>query len=399
MTDPSHRFAYTPPVVRFGRGAIADLPAELDELRRDRALVVCGRSVGSNAGTIDPVSDALGDRLVGIVDETTPDKRLAAAFRVLDRARHRDVDVLIGLGGGSSLDVARVASALSTTDRSEDEVYEHFVDHGTVPLGPEPALPVAVIPTTLAGAGLSHGAGISVHPDTDPVPEGRNGGVRDVRLMPAVAIYDPSLVGTAPGGALRGSAMNGFDKGLETLYAPNAGPITDATASRGLRLLSTWLPRLGEPTALGRVLEGIVSVQYGTSRADGTSLSLIHAFGHGLTATIEVQQGVAHAILAPATLRYLFEHGQARRRLIADALGVSTPDADGDELAAAVIGAVERLRDDLHLPDRLRSIEGLSRDDLPAVAEFTSADPLAGNVPPGVDTTREALLDVLEGAW
>ncbi len=398
-TEGIHRFAYEPPVIRYGHNAVTALRHELSGRGLDRALVICGRSVGSNPDAIDPVVEALDDRLVGVFDKTTQEKHLATAFDALERARAADVDVLVALGGGSSLDVARVASALSTTDRPTSAVYSHFMAQGTVPLGASSALPVVVIPTTLAGADLSDGAGITVHPSTDPVSEPRGGGIRDPRLMPVIAIYDPHLVASTPRSALVGSAMNGFDKGLEAIYAPNGGPVTAATATAGLQLLVDALPRLEAASAIDPVVRGTMLVQYGTARTDGTTLSLIHAFGHGLTATVPVQQGVAHAVMAPHVLRHLFEQAPAGRHRLAEALGVADDTASDAAIAEAVVTAVAELRDQLGLPRRLRAIDDLARADLDAVARRTAADGLASNVPADVDTSASAVQAVLEAAW
>lgn len=397
MDSGSHRFAYRPPTVRVGRGAVQALGEEFDRLGLDRALVICGRSVGANPATIDPVVDALDDRLASVFAETRSDKRLATALQAAQRASTIEADVLVGLGGGSSLDVARVASALSTSQAPLDAVYDRFSAEGTVPLGDGPALPVAVLPTTLAGADLSDGAGITAHPSTDPVDEAVSGGVRDPRLMPRLAVFDPGLVATTPRAALVGSVMNGLDKGIEALYAPSRGPVTDATAAHGLGLLASALPDI--EGAIEEVVEGALLVQYGAARPDATTLSLIHAFGHGLTATVDVQQGVAHAIMAPPTLAYLFDNVDARRERLARALGVDAGGLDDAATANAVVAAVAELRDGLGLPAALRTVEGLDRGDLETVARRTAADPLAANVPPGVDTDAEALLGVLDAAW
>ncbi|NIP60510.1 MAG: iron-containing alcohol dehydrogenase, partial [Gemmatimonadetes bacterium] len=115
-------------------------------------------------------------------------------------------------------------------------------------------------------------------------------------VMPTAAVYDPDLFETTPPGPLRGSAMNGFDKGIETLYARDANPVSDATAIHGLRLLRPALPRLDEPTPVERAVEGIILVQL------QRKIGIVHAFGHGISRRYDVQQGVAHGVLVPHVL-------------------------------------------------------------------------------------------------
>jgi len=403
MDDPDgFRFEYEPGVIRYGTGSVAGLSDELGEQGCERALVVCGRTVGDTPAVIDPVTAGLGDRLVGVFARTTPEKRLSMAIEGAERMRELDADAVVALGGGSSLDVAKAMCVVAASERDPDELGETFEATGTLPIpdGPLPAL--VTIPTTLAGADLSMLAGLTADPETCPVDEPTSGGVGGSRLMPTALFYDPELVATTPRLILAASAMNGFDKGVETLYARNRTPITDATASRGLSLLSTALPTLGEGREaweIGDVVRGILLVQYGVSRPDGTTLSLIHAFGHGLTAHSGIQQGAAHAVVAPHTLAFLFERVDGRRESLADALGVPTDGRSREELAEGVVEAVREIRDALGLPARLRDIDAVNRSSFDAMAETTATDSFLDNAPEGFEPTVGELREVLERAW
>ncbi|MDS0300679.1 iron-containing alcohol dehydrogenase family protein [Halogeometricum sp. S1BR25-6] len=400
MSD-GYRFEFDAPVIRSRRGAAADLAAELGEHGLERALVVCGSTVGETPAVMDPVREGLGDRLADVFAETTPEKRLGTAYDGLAAARECDADVVVGLGGGSSLDVAKMVGLLAADERPPEEVGAELVERGTVTVPSGDLMPVVAVPTTLAGAEMSNVAGVTASPESGPVDEPASGGVADPKLTPRAVVYDPELFATTPKGVLAASAMNGFDKGIETLYASNATPVTDATASRGLGLLGPGLRRLGEgdsdPDAetLDPVVEGTMLVQYGVSRPDGVTLSLIHAFGHGLTRTYDVQQGAAHAVVAPHVLRYLFEEVDGRRELLADSLGVG----QAANPAAAVVDAVERIRDALSLPSRLRDVDGPEPSEFEAVAENILNDSFLANAPDGLDPTVEAVEEVLRDAY
>jgi alcohol dehydrogenase class IV len=192
--------------------------------------------------------------------------------------------------------------------------------------------------------------------------------------------------------------MNGFDKGLETVYARNGTPITDGTALRGLRLLSRGLPALGagdrDEDTLHDAIVGTILVQYGASRADGTTLSIIHAFGHGLARGYDIQQGAAHGVIAPHAVRDIFDAVDGRRDELAEALG-----ADPDRPPAdAVVDVVADIRDALDLPGRLRDT-AIPREDLPAIAAAVVDDGFMPNRPRGYDPDAEDIEAVLERAW
>jgi len=396
------RFAYHSPAIRFGRGSVADLADELANQGVARALVVCGETVGDTPAVMDPVLDGLGDRLGSVFAETTPQKRLRTAVDGAAAMRAADADAVVSLGGGSSLDTAKAVAVISASNRSPEDAGREFAERGTLTV-PDGVPPIVAVPTTLAGADLSQVAGLTAAPEGGLVDDPVAGGLSDPQLMPDAAFYDPTLFETTPWSVLAGSAMNGFDKGVETLYARNAAAVTDATAARGLSLLRDGLPALArdrdDGDALDRVVEGVLLVQYGISRPDGTTLSLIHAFGHGLTAHSRVQQGAAHAVVAPHALRYLFAHVDGRRRLLAEALGVDHDDLRDDAVAEAVVDEVVAVRDSLGLPTRLRSIGDLPRDAFPAVAADVVTDSFVANAPSELDLTREDVAAVLDDAW
>ena len=391
------RFDYRPGTIRYGSECVADLGAELDGVGADRALVVAGETTGTTPKVVDPVREGLGDRLVGVFAGTTPNKRIGTAIEAAERLAATDADAVVALGGGSSLDVARIATAIAAGEASGDEVRETFAETGGVASPDGELLPIAAVPTTLAGADLSMVAGITARRDGELV----RGGAYDERLMPSTLLYDPELFRTTPHGVLCGSAMNGFDKAVETAYALTATPITDGTAVRSLRLLSRGLPALGDGDrddgTMHDAVVGTVLAQYGCSRADGLTLSLIHAFGHGIARGYDVQQGGAHAIIAPHALRYLFERVDGRRDLLADGLGVGTERAD--DTAEAVVGRVVEVRDALGLPARLREVEDMSESDLPDVAADVANDGFMPNCPEGLEPTADELEAVLREAW
>jgi alcohol dehydrogenase len=394
----AYRFAYKPGAVRYGAGAAGALDDELASLGAERALVVSGRTVGTTPEVIDPVCEGLGDRLAGVLPETTPDKRVSTALDVVEAMEAEGADALVGLGGGSSIDVSKAAAAIASKDSVDRAaVGAELEETGTIAVEGETP-PVVAVPTTLAGADLSQVAGINADPATCPVETRVDGGLSDAALMSAAVVGDPELVATTPESVLTASAMNGFDKGVETLYTSAATPFTDATAVRGLNVLADALPALGDSVTVETAtpsLEGLLLVQYGISRPDGGTLGLIHAFGHGLTAYSDIQQGAAHAVIAPHALRYLFGEVDGRRALLAAALGVE----DADDPAEAVVAAVADVRDGLGLPARLRDTDGPDPDQFTDVARAVVDDRLVVNLPEGLELTVEDMERVLEAAY
>ncbi|QLG62260.1 iron-containing alcohol dehydrogenase family protein [Halorarum salinum] len=392
-------FEFRPGTIRYGRGRVADLGEALADEELDRALVVCGRNVGANRDLMDRVEAGLGDRLADVFDGTTPDKRAETAVEVAGLADGLDADALVPVGGGSSLDVAKVASALRADGRGIEDVRAEVRESGGISMPADGAAPTPLVPvpTTLAGADMSVVAGITVEVDGEEVSTGVGGDA----LMPAAFCYDPALFETTPDAVLAGSAMNGFDKAVESLYARHRSAITDATATRAVRYLLEGLPRMTESAdAMDAAVAGVVLAQYGVSRPGSMTLNVLHAFGHGLRDAFAMQQGVAHAVVAPHALADLFDSSADTDALV-EAFGAD----DGDEVVDRVadlrdaLGLPDRLGDALGLPGRLRDVEGATCDGVEEAAEATAADPLLGNAPAGYELGVEDARRILEAAW
>jgi alcohol dehydrogenase len=401
MTDDADgfRFAYEPGTVVYGEGRVADLERELAAIGAERGLVVAGETVGTTDAVIGPVREGLGDRLAAVFAGTTPSKRLREAADAAAAFEEHDADAFVSLGGGSSLDVAKVASALVASGQPYEGALRNLEQAGTVPVPAGDLPPIVAVPTTLAGADLSVVAGITGKRDTEPVVRG---GVFDGRLMPAALVYDPDLFRTTPHEVLCASAMNGFDKGLETVYARNSTPVTDSTALRGLRLLARGLPALGagdrDADTMHDAVVGTVLVQYGASRSEGTTLSVIHAFGHGLARGYDLQQGAAHGVIAPHAVRDIFRAVDGRRDDLARALGVADEADDPEATGEAVVAVIDDIRKALGLPERLRDT-AIPREDLTDIAEAVVEDGFMPNRPPGYDPGVKDIEAVLEAAW
>ncbi|WP_436923578.1 iron-containing alcohol dehydrogenase family protein [Halosimplex amylolyticum] len=398
-------FDYDPGELRCARGSTADLGAVLAERNLDDALVVTGSNVGANRDVMGPIEAGLGDRLAGVFDETTPAKSLRTGLDGARRVREDGIDALVAVGSGSSLDVAKVISAL-TSHEDVDAAAERALESGAVAVAPdgEPT-PVVAVPTTLAGADLSviAGVGLTLESAGRSDREIPNGSVGDRRLMPTALCYDPALFETTPRSVLCASAMNGFDKAVECLYSRYRTPVTDGTAMRALSLMQSGFGTLPDesmdPDRLYDAVSGVVLAQYGISTPGTYRASVVHAFGHGFSHDYDVHQGTVHGILAPHVLRYVFDHVNGRRDLLAEAFGVAGADAGDAETAERVADAVAAVSDDLELPSRLRAIEGLSRDEFPAIAEAIREDSLMEGAPEGLDPSTAEIEAVLDAAW
>lgn len=398
LTTPAFSHDYKPGAIHFGRNCIANVEQVLSDRNLKRALVVCGRNVGSNPEVIEPVRDGLGTRFAGLYDETSPAKTVESVFDGIDLANEVDADVIVAVGSGSSLDVGAGISALAKADRAYDDVYSEVISSNslTLPDGDERFLPLVKVPTTMAGADLTVAAGVVAATDDGPV----EALLLDDRLMPMDLFYDPELYETTPDDILAASAINGFDKGVEAIYSKFANPMTDSTAVRGLKYLRSSLPDLRnteDPEVMERAVMGIVLVQQGLSMPEAYKISIVHAFGHALRNQFGIQQGTAHAIIVPHALRLIFEEGGGRPNVLAK--GLVTGEEDARDTEEAVIEAVTTIRDSLGLPSHLRDAEGTSEAELGEAAEHVAEDNFLDLGPESFEPSVDDIEATLRDAW
>ena len=382
----------------FGSGCIEDIGPYLADQGLHRALVICGSTVGANEAVMAPLRAGLGDRIAGMFDGTTPEKRATEVFAAIAQQRQVDADVLIGIGGGSSLDIARQVSAFGADDRSLADLEREAHESGEVENATETRsrTPVIVLPTTLAGADISNGGGMEVLSAADS-PTGQPVNTRGPQ-MPIADFVDPELIATTPMRVQTAAAVNGFNKGLETPYARDATPIDDATAAHGVRLFSSALRTFGrqqqpDRAAFERAALGAVLVQL------GRKVSIIHAFGHGFARRYPVQQGAVHAAVLPEVMGYVFSQMHANREVLALGLGIDSREKTDEQLADDIVETLTEIRDSLEVPQSLGSIPETSKADLPAIAAFIVGDPPMRNLPASFEPSEEAVLDVLHSAW
>ena len=214
-------FDFHPGTIAVGAGCVDRLGGALDRQGHDRAMLVSGRTVGTTPAVVDPIRGGVGDRLVAEFPETTPAKTLGTALAGLRLARENDVDVIVAVGGGSTLDTAKVLAALSSHGTSSEETAEAAIETGTVPVALDgDPLPIVAVPTTLAGADLSDIGGVTLTLDRGNSDEGsgdgsddgsddspQSGGVSDSRLMPEALFYDAELYRTTPPSVLSPKAV------------------------------------------------------------------------------------------------------------------------------------------------------------------------------------------------
>ncbi len=348
-----------PTRVVLGPGALSRLPAELARLGVRRPLVVTDAGVvkaGIAAGVLG-VLEAAGIRAERFVDvQANPTDRDATDG--LAAYRRGGCDGLVAVGGGSSIDAAKLVQLLTTHEpplsRYDDAAGGDRHVRGDLP-------PLVAIPTT-AGTGSEVGrSGVATLPDT-----GRKTVIFSPHLMPRVAICDPRLTVALPARLTAATGIDAFTHGLEAYVAAGFHPLADAVGLDAVRRATRSLPvAVGSPGDLHARTDMMIAAMEG-AMAFQKGLGASHALAHALGPLAGVHHGLANALVLPAVVAFVRPAAGPRLAQVAIAMGADPREGE----VALADGAAERVRAlvaAVGLPGKLRDA-GVNEADLPRLA-------------------------------
>lgn len=357
QVDPARR-------IHYGRGIVKQVRETVDQLDPDkgprRVLVVAGENMATSE-LLQRLKALLGDRLVGVLAGITAHSGPEWVRNGVALAQQTKSDVLVSIGGGSTIDTAKVIALnmLLGGDVEDLRVKPPFNSGLNAQRMLPPAIAHVCIPTTGSGSEVTPGAGLRA-------PDGRKWIYWNISMPPQVILLDPEVAATTPVRIAAGSSMNSLAHAVEALYAVNRQAVTDAFALAAIEKMGCWLPRL---TARPDDLEVRGEIQQawllGGFAICNARTALHHTLCHCLGARFDVQHGIANAIMLPHVMEFNREVAQAPLARAGRAFGHFGTEA---ELARAAVQAVRELQLTLALPTRLRDV-GVPESGLPELAE------------------------------
>ncbi len=373
--------AYTfasPTRVLLGADALSELAARLPALGTS-VLVVTDPGVKA-AGILDEVVAAIESTVkVSVFSEVAGNPDVATVDGAVAAARTAGADIVLGLGGGSSIDVAKSAALVATNGGGIAD-YEGADRFSTRPL------PIVAIPTTVgSGSEVTKGAVI-----TNPATHVKMVIVSDL-LFPTLAVLAPSLVAKLPGKLAATTGMDALTHAVEAYVAKGANPLTDVINIGAIELIGRSIVKAtrGDADALYDML--IASCMAGIGFHDA-GLGAVHALANTLGGHYGVHHGTANALFLPYVIDYNLEAAPAKFARIASALGEDVAGLDDMAAARLAAAAVHRLADETGVPRRLSELN------VPASAIDTlAADALQQADLPG--NPRPCTLDDLKALY
>lgn len=368
--------------IKFGDGAVDELHGELVERDVGHLLVVTDEQL-RETGVVDTVLDSVSsDIAVDVFDDVEPDPGIDVYGAALDAASQISPDAIVGIGGGSSMDVAKVAGALVG---GEAEILKYIAP----PIGGGEPVPdsntlVVAVPTTAGTGSESSPAAVVSLPERE-----LKVGISSRHIYPDLAVVDPLLAVSLPPAITASSGMDALTHAIESYvtrrYDTKAAPdtpadrpnyggrtaMTDLYAEKAIDLIGGSLRQAvnngsdvdaRRDMALGSLFAGISFTNAG--------LGATHAMAYPVAGENHTPHGITVAVMLPSVMRYNASTVAERYGRVAELLGEDVEGFSTHERGERAAVAVERLSEDIGIPSGLTEL-GVDPADVPRLAEKT----------------------------
>lgn len=348
----------TTPRIIMGQGVIGQIGQEIQGLKAKKVMLVTDKGI-IEAGLIKIAREILDRSEIeyGIFDGVEPDPRYEIVNDCVEMIEKEKAELVIGFGGGSSMDIAKAAAVMAV---NKGQISEYF----GIDQIPEPGLPTLMVPTTA-------GTGSEVTPIAILSDEGEKlkKGIVSPHLFPSASLVDPELTLTLPPDITASTGMDALIHAIEAFTSVNATNITDILAFSAIEMLyeniRTAYANGNNLEARSNMLEGSLLAGMAFANAGTTA---VHAFAYPIGAEFHIPHGVANTLMLPHVMRFNLLGDMPKFAEITEAFSI--PTAGLDDVSAAGIGveAIERLADDLRVPRHLAEF-GIREKDIPGLAE------------------------------
>jgi alcohol dehydrogenase class IV len=376
-----------PDKIRFGVGCIDTLGNEAKELATKRALIITDPGV-YQAGLADRVKEQLsGVRLsVDVCAEAEPEPTFTRLNALAEKFRTSKYGLLVGVGGGSSLDTTKALSILLAYNGNGQ-------DYVGVDKIPGYGIPVFALPTT-AGTGSE----ITQNAIFGDQEKQLKMGMVSIYLIPRLALVDPSLTYGCPTKVTAASGLDALIHAVECYTGNKANTFSDTIALKAMELIAGNLRQVVKNgsdkearngMAEGSLLAGITLANAGTAA--------VHALAYPLGARFHIPHGIANGVLFPYVTEFNLSANVPKYAVVARMLGVETDGLSPREAAEKSAEAIKALAKDIGIPLHLREL-GVPREALEgmAVATMDVTRLLANNPKP---LTLDDVRQIWQNAW
>jgi alcohol dehydrogenase class IV len=344
----------------FDFGAVRVLPKELERLGVRRPLIATDKGVRA-AGLLDLVLDTLKEgRGLPVFDGTPSNPTEDATLAAFDLYQSEGCDGVIGLGGGSSMDLGKAVALLAGSGGPLDR-FDPVVSGAR---NITKVAPIIAIPTT-SGTGSEVSVGFVII-----MKDGRKLTFASPKMIPRIAICDPELTLGLPPALTAATGMDAVTHCIEAILSPAINPPAEGIGYDGLRRAWRYIEAAVQDGADREARWHMMMASTEGAMAFVKGLGAVHAMSHaaGRLPDLKLHHGTLNAVILPTILRYNDGVSPEKYARLAEAMGLSKSENLAD--------AVTARNRELGLPDGLAAMglsEGMIADLVPhAVADLST---------------------------
>ena len=346
-----------------GAGAVKEI-ATVIKSGNYKKVLVCSDPDLLKFGVTKKVTDVLDENDIpyDIYSDIKPNPTIENVTHGVDAFKTSGADVIVAVGGGSSMDTAKAIGIIATNPE--------FADvrslEGVAPTKDKSA-PIIAVPTTAGTA-----AEVTINYVITDVERKRKFVCVDTNDIPIVAIVDPEMMSTMPPSLTAATGMDALTHAIEGYITKGAWELSDMFHIKAIEIISRSLRSAVKGEKTGR--EGMALGQYVAGMGfSNVGLGVDHSMAHTLSAYYDTPHGKACAILLPAVMDYNKDYVGEKYRDIAIAMGVKGVEKmTKEEYGKAAVEAVRQLSRDVGIPTTLAGI--VKEEDIPELARSAYED-------------------------
>ncbi len=348
----------TTPKIIFGENSFNLLDEEINKLNIKRLAFICTPSISKQKFFTEKMNylEKKGFNTY-VYNNITPDPSFENCDEAIKLVNSFKSEIIIGIGGGSAMDIAKLVAAIANTKISSKQALEHI--HKI-----KREIPLIQIPSTAGtGSEVTH---ISIFSDTQ---EKVKVGIVSPNLYADIAILDPKLSLSLPPNITAYSGIDAIIHAMEALQSKLANPFTDFLAKQALKILYQNIFIVFKE---GQNIQARSQMLYASMLAGqafaNSSVAAIHAFAYPIGAEYKIPHGLANAIMLMPILKFNLETGIHKYKELAQAIGIDTENKNNIEIANQILKTFDNLLNNLNIVRNL-SAYGVNEKDIDRLAQ------------------------------
>lgn len=375
---------FLPTQIRFGRGVVKEIGDEIKERGLKKPMIITDDGI-IKTGIADKVRgyiEAAGLKCT-IYDGIVPNPRDYDCDKGAKAALEAGADVLIAIGGGSSMDTAKAMATVMTNGKTSRDWFE-------VPLNVA-STPVICIPTTCGtGSEVTFNAVIT---NTDTHLKGN---IFDPKCAPVLAMVDADMIDGLPSSLIASTGVDALTHAIEAYVSTVATPMSDAMAVCAIKLIGENIVKAAndrQPEAMEAVM--LASMMAGAAFGNADTAA-VHCIAECFGGFYDIPHGVTNSIFLADVSEFSIPGNPAKYAKVAEYLGVDPDGKTDTEAALEGIAVIRRICDELKIP-KLSSFEAIDPKDFDYLAEASSKHICNPHNP--IEATKEQYLEIFEKVY